>query len=186
MAASPEIVQKVRELRQQLRYHNHRYYVLDDPEISDEGYDRLFRELQMLEDAHPELCAADSPTRRVGGEPIPAFVSVPHAVPMLSLGNVFSAEELHDFERRIRDRLPPDSRDMEYCAELKLDGLAISLIYEQGRFIYGATRGDGSTGEGAASGRWLYAAALPCVLRQHAPHAARCGGRGGEGTHLIS
>lgn len=147
MAASPEIVQKVRELHQQLRYHNHRYYVLDDPEISDDGYDRLFRELQMLETAYPELSAADSPTRRVGGEPIPAFISVPHVVPMLSLGNVFSVEELHDFERRIRDRLPPDSRDIEYCAELKLDGLAISLIYEQGRFIYGATRGDGTTGE---------------------------------------
>ncbi|RZU44882.1 DNA ligase (NAD+) [Fluviicoccus keumensis] len=147
MVASPEVVQKISELRQQLRYHNHRYYVLDDPQISDEAYDGIFRSLLALEQEYPELMTPDSPTQRVGGEPIPAFTSVTHAVPMLSLGNVFSSEELRDFERKVRERLPDDGQPLEYCAELKLDGLAISLIYEQGRFVYGATRGDGISGE---------------------------------------
>lgn len=147
MAATPEIVRQVHDLQRQLRYHNHRYYVLDDPEISDQAYDRLFRELQQWERQYPELLTPDSPTQRVGGEPVPAFRTVEHAVPMLSLGNVFSPEELQDFERRIRERLPMLGEEVEYCAELKLDGLAISLIYEQGRLVYGATRGDGVTGE---------------------------------------
>jgi len=147
MAASPDILRQAASLRQQLRYHNHCYYVLDDPQIADESYDRLFRELQQLEADYPELQSPDSPTRRVGGEPVPAFRSVVHTVPMLSLGNVFSREELQDFERRLRERLPPDESDIEYCAELKLDGLAVSLIYERGVLAYGATRGDGATGE---------------------------------------
>lgn len=147
MTASPEIVRKITSLRHQLRYHNHRYYVLDDPEITDEAYDGIFRQLQLLEAEYPELLTEDSPTQRVGGEPVPAFTSIRHAVPMLSLGNVFSAEELRDFERKVRERLPNEADDLEYCAELKLDGLAVSLIYEHGRLQYGATRGDGVSGE---------------------------------------
>lgn len=133
------------ELREQLDYHNYRYYVLDDPEIPDVEYDRLLRELQGLEEAYPELRSADSPTQRVGGEALSAFTQVQHKMPMLSLGNVFSADELADFDRRCREGL--DVEEIEYIAEPKLDGLAISLLYENGVLIRGATRGDGTTGE---------------------------------------
>lgn len=136
---------RVAELRELLRYHNHRYYVLDDPEIPDVEYDRLFRELQGLETEHPELITGDSPTLRVGGEALTGFEQVTHAIPMLSLGNVFSDEELNDFDRRVRDGLGID--EVEYCAEPKLDGLAISIRYEDGILVRAATRGDGATGE---------------------------------------
>ncbi len=133
------------ELRDQLAYHNHRYYVLDDPEIPDVEYDRLFRELQALEANYPELVTADSPTQRVGGEALSGFEQITHTIPMLSLGNVFSAEELADFDRRVRQGLDVD--EVEYCAEPKLDGLAISIRYENGVLVRAATRGDGTTGE---------------------------------------
>jgi DNA ligase (NAD+) len=133
------------ELAELIDYHNHRYHVLDDPEIPDADYDALVRELEALEQAHPELASADSPTRRVGGAPLTQFAAVAHAVPMLSLGNAFSEEELLDFHRRVCERL--EREDVEYCAETKLDGLAISLRYEQGRLVRGATRGDGARGE---------------------------------------
>ena len=133
------------ELREQLNYHNYLYYVLDNPEIPDAEYDRLLRELQALEERHPELRSADSPTQRVGGEALSAFTQVQHEVPMLSLGNVFSEEELTDFDRRCREGLDID--EIEYIAEPKLDGLAISLLYEEGLLVRGATRGDGTTGE---------------------------------------
>lgn len=133
-------------LRQQLRHHNYRYYVLDDPEIPDAEYDALFRELQTLEAAHPELITQDSPTQRVGAAPLAAFAEVKHALPMLSLGNVFSEEELRAFDKRIHDRLKSDT-PIEFVAEPKLDGLAISLLYENGIFTRAATRGDGETGE---------------------------------------
>lgn len=140
------ITQQIEKLREQLRYHNHRYYVLDDPEIPDAEYDRLFRELQALETEHPELVTPDSPTQRVGGTPLSEFGEIRHAIPMLSLGNVFSDEELLAFDKRIHDRLKSDA-EIEFAAELKLDGLAISLMYENGVFIRAATRGDGETGE---------------------------------------
>ena len=133
------------QLRDLLAYHNHRYYVLDDPEIPDVEYDRLFRELQGLEESYPELVTADSPTQRVGGEALSGFEQVSHAIPMLSLGNVFSEEELTDFDRRVRQGLDLD--EVEYCAEPKLDGLAISIRYENGLLVRAATRGDGATGE---------------------------------------
>ncbi len=137
--------QRAVELRKQLAHHNYQYYVLDNPEIPDIEYDRLFRELQQLEADHPELVTPDSPTQRVGGAPLKGFDEVRHAIPMLSLGNVFSEEELTDFDRRVREGLGLD--DVTYCAEPKLDGLAISIRYEEGVLVRAATRGDGTTGE---------------------------------------
>lgn len=137
---------RLEKLRQQLRYHNHLYYVLDDPQIPDVEYDRLFRELQALETAHPELITPDSPTQRVGAAPLTEFGEIKHAIPMLSLGNVFSDEELLAFDKRIHDRLKSDV-ETEFVAEPKLDGLAISILYENGVFTRAATRGDGETGE---------------------------------------
>ncbi len=137
--------QRAVELRKQLAHHNYQYYVLDNPEIPDIEYDRLFRELQQLEADHPELVTPDSPTQRVGGAPLKGFDEVRHAIPMLSLGNVFSEEELTDFDRRVREGL--GLNDVTYCAEPKLDGLAISIRYEEGVLVRAATRGDGTTGE---------------------------------------
>ncbi len=141
-----DIQAQLENLRQQLRYHNHLYYVLDDPQIPDVEYDRLFRELQALETAHPELITPDSPTQRVGAAPLTEFGEIKHAIPMLSLGNVFSDEELLAFDKRIHDRLKSDA-ETEFVAEPKLDGLAISILYENGVFTRAATRGDGETGE---------------------------------------
>lgn len=142
----PSIQHQIDALRTQIRHHNHLYYVLDDPQIPDAEYDRLFRELQALETANPELITTDSPTQRVGGAPLSEFGSVRHELPMLSLANVFSEEELDGFDRRIHERLK-DEAALEYVAEPKLDGLAISLLYENGVFMRAATRGDGETGE---------------------------------------
>lgn len=142
----PEDVQQLaKKLREQIAYHNYRYYVLDNPEIPDVEYDRLFRGLQELEEKYPELITPDSPTQRVGAEPLKGFAEVRHEIPMLSLGNVFSEEELVDFDRRVRDGLGVAT--VEYCAEPKLDGLAISIRYEDGVLVRAATRGDGTTGE---------------------------------------
>ena len=137
--------QRAEKLREQIRYHNYRYYVLDDPEIPDAEYDRMLRELQVLESKHPELVVDDSPTQRVGSEPLSAFGEVSHEVPMLSLDNAFDDDELGEFDRRVRERLGIDN--VEYTAEPKLDGLAVSLLFEDGILKRGATRGDGSTGE---------------------------------------
>lgn len=143
----PETLLRVRELHDLLHEHGHKYYVLDQPSITDAEYDALFHELRKLEEKHPELLSADSPTQRVGAPPLPGFEQVTHAVPMLSLGNAFSREELNEFDRRVRDRLERDDAAVNYVAEPKLDGLAISLRYENGIFVQGATRGDGKTGE---------------------------------------
>ena len=139
------IALRIGELRRRIREHNYRYYVLDCPMISDAAYDRLFRELQALERRHPELVTPDSPTQRVGAAPAETFASVRHATPMLSLDDAFSHEELAAFDRRVRERLRVD--EVEYTAEPKLDGLAISLVYERGVLVRGATRGDSVTGE---------------------------------------
>lgn len=143
---APKAAKRAAQLREQLEYHNYRYYVLDDPEIPDVEYDRMFRELQGIEEAHPELCTEDSPTQRVGGAPVAGFGEVRHLVPMLSLDNAFSPDELSAFDRRARERLETDEK-IGYFAETKLDGTAISLLYEDGRLVRGATRGDGKTGE---------------------------------------
>ena len=142
-AVSP--AERAAALRQLLQEHNHRYYVLDDPTVSDAEYDGLFRELQQIEADHPQLRTPDSPTQRVGGVPSTQFASVRHRVPMLSLNNCFDEDELRDFDRRVREGL--DRSVVAYAAEPKLDGLAVSLIYEDGVFVRGATRGDGETGE---------------------------------------
>ncbi len=141
--------QRIEALREEIRHHNHRYHVLDDPEIPDAEYDRLMRELRALESDYPELVTADSPTQRVGDAPVSAFGTVEHRLPMLSLGNVFSEEELRDFHRRVVERLElaEAGEHLAYAAEPKLDGAAVSLTYVDGSLVRGATRGDGTTGE---------------------------------------
>ena len=134
------------ELRLQLAALNYRYYVLDDPEVPDAEYDRLMQELRALEAKHPEIVTSDSPTQRVSGAPAAQFGAVAHRVPMLSLRNAFSDEEVADFDRRARERLGATA-DIDYMAEPKLDGLAVTLSYERGRLVRAATRGDGATGE---------------------------------------
>jgi len=146
MAVSKSIQAEAASLREQISEHNYRYYVLDDPSITDQQYDRLFRRLQELESEHPELATPDSPTQRVGSEPASHFETVRHEVAMLSLENAFDEEEMLAFDRRLRDLL--DHQDaLAYCAEPKLDGLAISLLYEAGELRRAATRGDGRSGE---------------------------------------
>ncbi|MEP3562660.1 MAG: NAD-dependent DNA ligase LigA, partial [Marinobacter sp.] len=143
---TPEVIQRVEELRSLIEEHNYHYYVLDDPSIPDAEYDRLFRELQALEAEYPELASDDSPSRRVGSSAETSFEEVVHRIPMLSLDNAFSEDELRDFDRRVRERLGA-GEDIEYVCEPKLDGLAVSLHYEQGRLTKAATRGDGYAGE---------------------------------------
>ncbi|WCK55067.1 NAD-dependent DNA ligase LigA [Aneurinibacillus sp. Ricciae_BoGa-3] len=137
---------RVEELRSIIEEHNFNYYVKDNPTISDQEYDQLIRELIALETEFPELLTPDSPTQRVGGTPLEGFVKVQHAIPMLSLANAFNAEDLRDFDRRVRQGIGTDA-PVHYVCELKIDGLAVSLQYENGRFVRGATRGDGTTGE---------------------------------------
>jgi len=139
------VTKRVAALRKEINYHNYRYYVLDDPQIPDVEYDRLLRELQSLEQQYPQLISSDSPTQRVGAEPVKVFGEVRHEIPMLSLDNAFSDEEARDFDRRVCQRLEVDGVD--YAVEPKLDGLAISLLYRDGELVSGATRGDGVTGE---------------------------------------
>ncbi len=154
MSESP--AERIAALREEIARHNHRYYVLDEPSLPDAEYDRLFAALKALESQHPELVTADSPTQRVGGEALASFGEVRHEVPMLSLGNAFEEQDLADFDRRVREGLADELGqsaylfspvDVEYSCEPKLDGLAVSLLYENGRLSRGATRGDGTTGE---------------------------------------
>jgi DNA ligase (NAD+) len=146
MSRDETTAKRIGELREQIEHHNYLYYVLDRPEIPDSEYDRLMRELQALEAEHPELITADSPTQRVGAAPLEAFEEALHRVPMLSLANALDEQELLDFDRRVRERLGRDEL-VRYEAEPKLDGLAISLRYEAGKLVEGATRGDGTRGE---------------------------------------
>jgi DNA ligase (NAD+) len=137
--------QRARTLRAEIERHNYRYYVLDDPSIPDAEYDRLLRELQQIEQDYPQLITADSPTQRVGAAPLKAFTQVTHGIPMLSLSNAFEDSEVEAFDRRVREGIAVEG--VEYTAEPKFDGLAVSLRYENGAFKTGATRGDGYTGE---------------------------------------
>ena len=141
-----QAAERAARLRERLHHHNYRYYVLDDPEITDAEYDRLLRELQDIEAARPELVTDDSPTQRVGAPPLEKFDTGRHLVPMLSLENAFDGDEMAEFDRRVRERLGTDEA-VTYCAEPKLDGLAVSLLYDGGVFVRGLTRGDGTTGE---------------------------------------
>jgi DNA ligase (NAD+) len=143
--ASRDKSKRARELREQIEAANYRYYVLDDPDISDAQFDALMRELRQLEEAHPDLADPDSPTQRVGGQAAREFREVVHAVPMLSLDNAFTEQDILDFDRRARERL--DVERIAYSAEPKIDGLAITLRYENGRLVQAATRGDGARGE---------------------------------------
>jgi len=139
------IPDEIESLRDEIRHHEYRYYVLDDPEISDAEFDRLMNELKRLEAAHPELVTPDSPTQRVGGKPREGFVKVAHSVPMLSLDNAYSEEELRNWERRVHELA--GRKEIEHVCELKLDGMSLALRYEHGKLVRGITRGDGSTGE---------------------------------------
>ncbi|HJE28305.1 MAG TPA: NAD-dependent DNA ligase LigA [Pseudomonas nitrititolerans] len=154
MPSAQTAAERIAELRSEIDAHNYRYYVLDEPSVPDAEYDRLFKELRALEAEHPELVTPESPTQRVGGEALAAFGQVRHEVPMLSLGNAFEEQDLTDFDRRAREGLDlpagdlfGDGAELEYSCEPKLDGLAVSLLYENGHLVRGATRGDGSTGE---------------------------------------
>src|SRR5215471_6685000 len=144
-AAAVNVKKEIEELREKLRYHEYRYHVLDDPQISDAAYDRLVERLKELEAAHPELVTPDSPSVRVGGAPREGFTTVRHARPMLSLDNAFSYDALREWDRRVREGSGKDK--IEYIAEHKFDGLSISLQYEDGVLMRGVTRGDGTTGE---------------------------------------
>jgi DNA ligase (NAD+) len=146
VAESVDVRGRIEDLREQVRYHNRRYHIDDAPEISDAEYDALYAELEALEADHPELVTPDSPTQRVGGEPLEGFEEVRHAVPMLSLANARKTEDLREWDARVRRLLGPDE-EPRYVTELKIDGLAVSLRYEDGRFARGATRGNGTVGE---------------------------------------
>ncbi|RAX03187.1 MULTISPECIES: NAD-dependent DNA ligase LigA [unclassified Photorhabdus] len=142
--------QQIEKLRTTLRHHEYLYHVMDAPEIPDAEYDRLMQELEDLEEQYPELITSDSPTQRIGAAPLTAFEQVRHEIPMLSLDNVFDEESYLAFDKRVRDRLK-ETQDLEVCCELKLDGLAVSLLYENGELVRAATRGDGTTGENITS-----------------------------------
>ena len=147
-SSNQDVITQISTLRDLIRHHEYCYYVLDAPEIPDVEYDKLIKQLQNLELTHPELITPDSPTQRVGGAPLSQFSSIRHQLPMLSLDNVFDESSFIAFNKRIKDRLELDEdQGVEYCCELKLDGLAVSLLYENGQLIQAATRGDGTTGE---------------------------------------
>tara|TARA_R110000824_G_scaffold3384_1_gene16065 strand:- start:41587 stop:43620 length:2034 start_codon:yes stop_codon:yes gene_type:complete len=144
-------LEEITQLRAALDEANYRYYVLDDPTLTDADYDRQLQRLQQLEASHPELITSDSPTQRVGAAPADGFPSVAHAIPMLSLDNAFSREDIHAFAERVAERLECSADEVEFTCEPKLDGAAVSLVFEQGMLVSGATRGDGRTGEGITS-----------------------------------
>ena len=145
VSPNKDLEKKIESLREKIRRHEYLYYVLDQPEISDAEFDRLMRELKDLEAEHPELITADSPTQRVGGKPREGFVKVPHSSPMLSLDNTYNEEELRAWERRVHEL--SGRKDVDYVCELKLDGMSLALIYEDGKLVRGITRGDGTVGE---------------------------------------
>jgi len=166
MAVPEHILQRARTLRDEIVRHDYLYYVLDAPEVPDSEYDQLFRELQKLESAYPELINPESPTQRVGGQPAKEFTSITHRLPMLSLNNAFAEEEAAAFDRRVRDGLGMDA--VEYAVEPKFDGLAISVIYENGVLARAATRGDGYSGEDVtANVRTIHA--IPIRLNTTSP-----------------
>jgi len=142
---SKDVGKKIESLREKIRHHEYLYYVLDQPEISDAEFDKLMKQLKDLESEHPDLLTPDSPTQRVGGKPREGFVKVAHSSPMLSLDNTYSEEELRGWERRVHEL--SGRKDVDYVCELKLDGMSLALIYEDGRLVRGVTRGDGSVGE---------------------------------------
>ncbi len=167
-AVSQEIRQEVERLRTELALHNHRYYVLDEPLISDAEYDQLFRRLVDLEAAYPALHDPASPTQKVGAPPLTAFAQVRHSVPMLSLANVVSRDEMQEFHQRVQRGLET-TQDIEYVAEPKIDGVAVELVYENGKLAVGSTRGDGVTGEDVTA-NLRTVRSIPLTLRSHPVH----------------
>src|ERR1700736_4847397 len=145
MPAAKDSEKKIVALRERIRHHEHLYYVLDNPEIGDAEFDKLMQQLKDLESEHPSLITPDSPTQRVGGKPREGFVKVRHSTPMLSLDNTYSEEELRAWERRVHELT--GRSEVDYVCELKLDGMSLALVYEDGRLARGVTRGDGSVGE---------------------------------------
>ncbi len=170
MPAERDLKAEVARLRQELTFHNYRYYVLDDPLISDAEYDRLFRRLVELETQHPELRDPFSPTQRVGAPPLTTFAQVRHSLPMLSLANVMSRAEMQEFHARIQRFLRSDG-PIEYVAEAKIDGVAIELVYERGKLVVGSTRGDGITGEDITQ-NLKTVRSVPLTLLPHGSHPA--------------
>ena len=162
-----DILRQIQLLRIQINRHNIRYYVHDDPIISDAEYDKFMRDLLDLEKDHPDLITPDSPTQRVGAKPLEAFQSVPHRLPMLSLANAMNIDELIEFDTRVKKDLGIET-DVEYVAEPKLDGLAVEIVYEKGEFSYGSTRGDGNTGEDISQNLKTIRA-IPLILEGDAP-----------------
>jgi DNA ligase (NAD+) len=144
-SANKDVEQKIETLREKIRHHEYRYFVLDEPEISDFDFDKLVEQLKKLEAEHPELITPDSPTQRVGGKPREGVVKVAHSSPMLSLDNTYNEDELRDWERRVHEL--SGRKDVDYVCELKLDGMSMALVYEDGQLVRGVTRGDGSVGE---------------------------------------
>src|SRR5580704_15029765 len=144
-AKNKDLEKKIEALRDNIRHHEYRYYVLDDPEISDAEFDRLMNELKRLETDHPALITPDSPTQRVGGQPREGVVKARHSSPMLSLDNTYNLDDLRDWDRRVHEL--SGRKDIDYVCELKLDGMSLALIYENGKLVRGITRGDGTVGE---------------------------------------
>ena len=172
------------ELRREIEQHDHRYYVLDDPVISDPEYDDLLRELRRIEEEHPELRTPDSPTQRVGGRPLERFEPVRHPMPMVSLANARDEDELRAWHKRVLNLLAKDGVDdagLRYVTEPKIDGLAVSLVYENGVFVRGATRGDGEVGEDVTANlRTIKSIPLNLVMKRRerrAVHWSRCAAR---------
>jgi DNA ligase (NAD+) len=175
-----DIAQRIDALIEELQEHSHRYYVLSQPTVSDAEYDEKFRELQTLEEAHPELVRADSPTQRVGASPLAGFATVRHKLPMLSLDNAMNEQELVDFDEQVRRFLSKDGHtadEVEYTVEFKFDGVAVSLVYENGVLVQGATRGDGTTGEDVTSNIKTIKA-IPLKLRSPKSHSGHIEIRG--------
>src|SRR6201981_3343045 len=144
-SANKDAAAKSEAVREKIPHHEYRYFVLDDPEISDFDFDKLVEQLKKLEAEHPELITPDSPTQRVGGKPREGVVKVAHSSPMLSLDNTYSEDELRAWERRVHEL--SGRKDVDYVCELKLDGMSLALVYEDGRLVRGVTRGDGMVGE---------------------------------------
>jgi DNA ligase (NAD+) len=163
MTTATDPAQRIAALREQIREHNYRYYVLDEPSVSDAAYDALMRELRALEEAHPDLRTPDSPTQRVGAPPASHFAKVRHPQPMLSLGNAFDEADLYAWRERVLKILGVDAQ-LAYVVEPKIDGLAVALTYRDGRFVQGATRGDGEVGEDVTA-NLRTVATVPLVLR---------------------
>ncbi len=172
-----ETLTKIKTLREQLNYHSNRYYVMDDPEISDAEYDRLYRELSELEKQFPEFITPDSPTQRVGAAPAKAFNTVAHTLPMLSLDNSLNEEDIRAFDDRIKNFLKI-STEIEYVCEVKLDGLAVELVFDNGLFSVASTRGDGVTGEDVTNNIKTIKSVPLKLLVSNGPLPARLEARG--------